>query len=248
MSSKVRELRRLIQENIRIQRGADAAIDYIDVTTALDDAITKQNHVIFGRRGCGKSLLLHNAKEQLGEDVRVIYINCEDYKQHSFPNVLIAILDALFQEMEKHLTSWFGKKKKLKLIIRDIRSELSKLQEKPEELQRSIREKQEQSVERNAKASVGAAHHVRAEVGVGFTTQNKEVVESEYQLYDNKMTRLNELLPKLKQHIRDFFELSSKVRAVLLSWMISTNCNARCSLMWPTTSIVSVRMSHSSSK
>jgi predicted AAA+ superfamily ATPase len=95
MSSSVRDLRRLIQENIRIQRGTDAAIEYIDVTNALDDATTKQNHVIFGRRGCGKSLLLHNAQANLPEEAKVIYINCEDYKQHSFPNVLIAILGNL---------------------------------------------------------------------------------------------------------------------------------------------------------
>jgi Cdc6-like AAA superfamily ATPase len=216
MSSSVKNLRRLIQENIRIQRGTDAAIEYIDVTNALDDAITKQNHVIFGRRGCGKSLLLHNAQAQLKDDARVIYINCEDYKQHSFPNVLIAILDALFQEMERHLSGWFGKKRRLKEIIKQIRHELAQLEERPSVENRSVKQKQETVRKRDAKASLGAEQVAKLQVSGGFSKETKDVVESEYQTYDNKMNRLNELLPKLKQHIREFFELSSKVKVVFI--------------------------------
>jgi hypothetical protein len=57
------------------------------------------------------SLLLHHSTKQLGKSVKTIYLNCEDFKTHSFPNVLIEILDAVFGELQKNLTGWFGKKK-----------------------------------------------------------------------------------------------------------------------------------------
>lgn len=97
MSSKVENLRRIVQENIRVQRGGGDPIEYVDVSRALPDIATRQNHVIFGRRGCGKTLLLDTARQKIASTVRVVYINCEDYKQHSFPNVLIEILDAIFE-------------------------------------------------------------------------------------------------------------------------------------------------------
>ncbi len=72
MSQKVVALRKLIQENTRIQKGAAIEIDYVDVTHALADALTRQNHVIFGRRGCGKSLL----SRRFGKDSRPLLEQC----------------------------------------------------------------------------------------------------------------------------------------------------------------------------
>ena len=194
----------------------EAAIEYIDVSNAMDDATSKQNHVIFGRRGCGKSLLLHKAQAKLSDETRVIYINCEDYKQHSFPNVLIAILDALFQEMEKHLNGWFGKKKQLRNIIKEIRKQLDALHEQPSEQNRKIKKTEEASKKLDAKAAVAAKHIVGADISSDVSSESKQVVESEYQIYDNKMDRLNAKLPQIKNYIRDFFALSTKVKYVFI--------------------------------
>ncbi len=113
MSSGVQRLRTIVQEGIRIQRGNPEPVNYVDTANSLNDAVARQNHVIVGRRGCGKTLLLHESEKRVRADIRVVYVNCEDYKQHSFPNVLIEILDQLFRELEKNLTGWFGKKKTL---------------------------------------------------------------------------------------------------------------------------------------
>jgi predicted AAA+ superfamily ATPase len=55
----------------------------------LSDVCARQNHVIFARRGCGKTLLLHYSERLLGKGFHSVYLNCEDFKRHSFPNVLI---------------------------------------------------------------------------------------------------------------------------------------------------------------
>ena len=51
------------------------------------------------------------------EEIQSVYLNCEDFKHHSFPNVLIEILDALFHELENNLSGWFGKKRRSRQLI-----------------------------------------------------------------------------------------------------------------------------------
>jgi predicted AAA+ superfamily ATPase len=95
----LRKLRMVITENLRVQRGGAEPVPYIDAGNVLGDVTARQNHAIFGRRGCGKTLLLQHSSAKLPEGTKAIYLNCEDFKRHSFPNVLIEILDALFGEL-----------------------------------------------------------------------------------------------------------------------------------------------------
>ena len=54
-----------------------------------------------------------------------MYLNCEDFKRHSFPNVLIEILNALFKEFDRNISGWFGKGKKAKNIVKSILEKLA---------------------------------------------------------------------------------------------------------------------------
>ena len=97
---KLTALRQKITESLRIQRDSSEAVPYIDAANILGDVCARQNHAIFARRGCGKTLLLHYSSRSVDDSVRTVYLNCEDFKRHSFPNVLIEILDALFGEVD----------------------------------------------------------------------------------------------------------------------------------------------------
>ena len=101
VTEKLTKLRLAINENLRVQRGGADPVPYIDVGNVLNDIRSRQNHVVFARRGCGKTLLLHHSSRQLDSSIKSVYLNCEDFKRHSFPNVLIEILDALFGELEQ---------------------------------------------------------------------------------------------------------------------------------------------------
>jgi hypothetical protein len=106
LSNQLQRLREVITENLRVQRDG-RPIEYIDSGNVVIDACTRQNHVIFARRGCGKTLLLHYSARHLKVGDKAVYLNCEDFKRHSFPNVLIEILTALFREIDRNLTGWF---------------------------------------------------------------------------------------------------------------------------------------------
>ena len=69
-------LRRVINENLRVQRGGADPVPYIDVSRALSDIRARQNHAVFARRGCGKTLLLNHSAKELPGDVRPVYLNC----------------------------------------------------------------------------------------------------------------------------------------------------------------------------
>src|SRR5260370_19988243 len=59
----------------------------------LSRALGKRPHIVFGRRGCGKSSLLRKAVADLTVDRRPIaFVDLETFKGHSYPDVLISIL------------------------------------------------------------------------------------------------------------------------------------------------------------
>ncbi|MBI2605732.1 MAG: hypothetical protein HYW49_06595 [Deltaproteobacteria bacterium] len=210
---KRQELRRVIQEGLRVQRGGPESVEYVDVSSSLADIGARQNHVVFGRRGCGKTLLLQAVEKAATKQARIIYINCEDYKQHSFPNVLIEILDQVFDELERNLTGWFGKKHRSRQLITEIRKNLVTLKEKPDAQTTSVKEVSTSEIK--SKVSGGVAVE-GIKLGASEVAAQKNAIEHEYQRLDSKIQKLNLLLPKLKEQIREFFELSSDVKTLFV--------------------------------
>lgn len=66
----------------------------------------RRMHIVFGRRGSGKSSLLRKAAADLTVDRRPIaYVNLETFKGHSYPDVLISVLLSTLTEFKKWLDS-----------------------------------------------------------------------------------------------------------------------------------------------
>lgn len=65
-----------------------------------------QHHIVFGRRGSGKSSLLRKTAADLTIDRRPIaFVDMETFKGHSYPDVLISVLIKSLQEFKKWLDS-----------------------------------------------------------------------------------------------------------------------------------------------
>lgn len=214
---KLTELRQKITESLRIQRDSSEAVPYIDASNILGDVCARQNHAIFARRGCGKTLLLHHSSRSVDDSVRTVYLNCEDFKRHSFPNVLIEILDALFRELERHLTGWFGRKKRSRDLIKQIRDELSKLRVSADSVEEAVRNttSAEQSTSREASLGASAAP-VSVKIGETTGAKSKTEIERSYKVRSDKLRELDMWLPRLKEQVREFFLVSNSVKAVFL--------------------------------
>ena len=208
----------MIQESLRVQRGSAEQVAYIDTGNVLADVSARQNHVVFARRGCGKTLLLHYSGKHLPIGVRAVYLNCEDFKRHSFPNVLIEILDSLFRELEQHLSGWFGRKRRSRELIRNIRAQLSQLKENDEVMDAAV--KTVSSVENSGtfggKIGTPSGIKIAASGAIDLSRKQRNETERTFQSRKEKIVMLDQLLPQLKRQVAEFFELSSAVESVFL--------------------------------
>ncbi|WP_143178128.1 hypothetical protein [Cystobacter ferrugineus] len=86
----------------------------------LRRAISKRHHIVFGRRGSGKSSLLRKAAVDLAVDRRpTAYVDMETFKGHAYPDVLLSVLIESFERFKEWLetvavhpsnkTSWWRK-------------------------------------------------------------------------------------------------------------------------------------------
>ncbi len=72
----------------------------------LRRATSRRHHIVFGRRGSGKSSLLRKAAADLTLDRRPIaYVNLEAFKGHSYPDVLLSVLISALQEFKVWLAT-----------------------------------------------------------------------------------------------------------------------------------------------
>src|SRR5579862_6494520 len=214
---QLRKLRLVINENLRVQRGGADPIPYIDVANVLNDVGARQNHAIFARRGCGKTLLLDHSGRHLPANIKRVYLNCEDFKRHSFPNVLLEILDALFAELSKHVTGWFGKKRRCKELIVEIRNQLKELREADDQREEEVRESQSSGGEDKQGYGLSAgAHGVKANLEETVAENWKSETERKYIANKSKIRELDIRLPRIKQLIRQLFELSSHINSVYI--------------------------------
>ena len=91
-AQEVEKLEILIEEATRSsEEGVKRFIE--PALGTLARAVAKRPHIVFGRRGSGKSSLLRKAVSDLTVDRRPIaFVDLESFKGHSYPDVLISIL------------------------------------------------------------------------------------------------------------------------------------------------------------
>lgn len=67
----------------------------------LRRATSKRHHIIFGRRGSGKSsLLLKSAEELIKKEHPVAFVDIEPFKGHQYPDIIISVLLATFKKFK----------------------------------------------------------------------------------------------------------------------------------------------------
>ncbi len=100
---EVAKLERLIEEATRST--AEGVRRFVEPANGtLDRAISRQHHLVFGRRGSGKSSLLRKAAADLTVDRRPIaFVDLETFKGHTYPDVLLSVLIKTFSEFAEWL-------------------------------------------------------------------------------------------------------------------------------------------------
>ena len=84
---KVAQLGKYIEENLRASQSA--GLKFVDPRYFGQRLMAKQNHVVFGRRGAGKSTLVSSCQKEPA--TIAIYLNLETYKDITFPNIIVQV-------------------------------------------------------------------------------------------------------------------------------------------------------------
>lgn len=205
---EVQKLIRYIEENTRADKVS--GIEFIDPRNFKDKVQGKQNYVIFGRRGAGKSTLLKTLSPL--ERNFTIYVNLEDYKDITFPNIIIKVLTRLFDgskaRLKKEIKFWdFRKYLMSQKLRRDLRKTSQNMKEKlnsPDDLdeQRKYRSKSEEKGSLKNKGKAGG-------VGVAARTKYSDLEESEFE-HKWKINKLNELKTSIDEN-KDLIERISEL-------------------------------------
>ena len=130
--SDIDKLTTYIEENLRAT--VNSGMNFIDPKKFKSKLLSKQNHVAFGRRGAGKSSLVSSIKSS--NKHIYIYINLEDYKDISFPNIILHVLLSMCKQLLEFSSSkypWYSlnlnsrkQKKYLKFLIKELEAEIGK--------------------------------------------------------------------------------------------------------------------------
>lgn len=225
---KVINLETLVEEATRAtEKGVERFVE--PAAGVLRRAESARMHLIFGRRGSGKSSLLRKACADLTlRRTPIAYIDIEPFKGHSYPDVLLSVLIETFKAFAEWLdtaavhpasktTFWrrlFGTKpqhppldkKGAKLLAGDLRAQINALTaelHREDLLQTRRRIAAEQEGETSAEKTLQlSAKHVKGAIGRTVASRDARSVQVETEYVDDK----TQFLHRHIQTYRDLFK------------------------------------------
>ncbi len=197
--SELQTLRGYIEENLRATE--KAGFEFIDARHLKDRIQSKQNNIIFGRRGSGKSALLQELQKQ---HKATAFVDMEDYKDITFPNIVLFVLIDLLKQLDKVIAESipfykrFGKFRKYRKLFHPLYEELLYLKDQPDLLSEKITHKQGKSSQNGAKAKIQAAPLSASldsrETSIEELETSKEVEKSKIEFLRKRITDIKGLL------------------------------------------------------
>jgi hypothetical protein len=211
--------------------------------SVLSRAKSKQHHMIFGRRGSGKSSLLRKSVADFTVDRRPIaFVDMETFKGHTYPDVLISVLIKSLQEFNKWLVEaatapaskksfWlkifqakparapFNKNKTaelsdaLKRLIKDLEDQLR--EPESSEKQKTKKKSGDQTSELNAEADGGIpGASIKAKANIAV--KDSEETEEQSKYVSHKVEYLHQNILRFKEFFLQLSVLSDGAAFLIL--------------------------------
>lgn len=226
-SAEIDRLATIIEEGARATAGAERFIEPAPDT--LRRAIAKRHHLIFGRRGSGKTSFLSKAAFDLSnEGCPVAFIDLEPFKGNYYPDVLLSVLIQSLSEFQK----WLGKKpsvyyrifkffdlqkenaskRKLSLDIQKLLDELESLLHSADnaELEVSKSKSEERAAKGSAKAGVEVAQVFGVSTEVSELDKKHQGTQLKETFTRSKIDFLNRKILEFREIFKTLAEVSNK--------------------------------------
>lgn len=222
---------------------------YIDTGNNLKLIILPRHTVVFGRRGSGKTMLLSElAKKAESNKQGVVWIDVDDYKTLTFPDILIQILRSLFKALAadvRKYVPWYALHRHIKnrKHLRGLRNEekyLAGLLQRFEESDLHVDEQFGQKFFDNRDSGIKASKlltaeikdsrgsersHSRAEMAAG---RDRKIDHIERHLHDAKSLLADTLIVGSSTYfliLDDFYHLTIDDQAKVLDYLQSLSKN-----------------------
>jgi len=193
------KVRTYIEENLR--KTSISGLPYIDLHDNRRSILAKQNNVVFGRRGSGKSTLLG---ELIKGKVDFIEINLENYKNISFPNIIIKVVEEIYISIKKSINKQFSfhflKKAKILKEFKHIIKELSIIYEQDDSFYANLEEKRLDQTKSEAQLEI-SSKNFSSTAGVSKTgvTEQRTTREMQFMKLDRMKKNLINYQKVLKE-------------------------------------------------
>ncbi|GAB2933922.1 hypothetical protein [Rheinheimera gaetbuli] len=196
---------RFIEENMRVTE--QTSIEYLDSQGAIDRLKIKQNHIVFGRRGSGKSLLLKSLRDIA--EVECISVNLEDFKDISFPNSIIQVQKAIIKQLipkvaSKHpwytldsIKKYFPLKRRLTKQIKSLDHHLSH----PDLYDQEVKEKSSKKGTAKAKRKAFGGEGEGTFEASNETELSKKLMVDKLDILKNDLSNIKELFSDVANYL-----------------------------------------------
>lgn len=223
--SKLGDLREGLAEAARTDElnAARTVERFVELSPGHEGTLrARQHHLLSGRRGTGKSTLLHVVRAHLREsEVPVAVVDMEKFKNRPFPDVLVEILITLLDELRPPV--------RLKTLLRDVglrrrfkasHRELTAMLRDPQSWSKELRRSTNKSSGLAAKVSLegGATGSGVGAKGALSSSGSKEAASAvvESAAYEElKIERLQQLASRLSEEFSALISDSDADRAVI---------------------------------
>ena len=212
---EVHRLVAYIEENLRAS--SLAGLNFIDTRNFKGRLTVRQNHVVFGRRGAGKSSLVKSVSGPA--DHVAVRINLEDYKDISFPNILLRVLKASCDELGKAVkarSKWwqFFPARRFRRMLKELETELEELLYEPDQEQQQVRTTE--ITDQSVGFQLSADGPTTAKASMSASSKQKSKKEVSRDIPVDKLARLQIEIPRFKQVFCEASALSGKAPVFLV--------------------------------
>lgn len=223
--SKLADLREGLAEAARTDElnAARAVERFVELSPGHESTLrARQHHLLSGRRGTGKSTLLHVVRAHLRtSDVPVAVVDMEKFKNRPFPDVLVEILITLLDELRPQVRfKTVFRDLKLRRRFKNSRKELRAMLRDPQSWSKELKRSSSKSVGLAAKVSLAGRASASALGAAGALSSSasndaaSSVVESA--AYEElKIERLQQLASRLSEEMSALIKDSDADRAVI---------------------------------
>jgi len=206
---EIRKLKSYLESILKTEKPNIEKIEYVDFDKNKEKLLGPQRIVVYGRKGAGKTILLRQVEKiNKKEDIFPLYIDCKDYKGHTYPDLLIKILLLLFKKLKSSQKNIF-KKIYSKILFDEEIKKLKEILNNPDYVKKEINKETSADVKADLSCKAPLINTGTSGKISEKEIQKFEITEEKIYLIEKELKNYKERLERWinKSHFKEIYIL-----------------------------------------